>query len=159
MVDLGMRVGDVARLSLDDIDWREGTIRVSNHKRARPYRLPLPKRLGQALADYLTTARPTSPCRRLFLSRAHHPRAPEATVAGLKEAVKRIWKRSGIGHRFSGTHILRHSVATRMKQLGVSLKSIADVLGHHSLQTTALYAQIDLPALRRVAQTWPEARS
>jgi site-specific recombinase XerD len=69
------------------------------------------------------------------------------------------WRRAGLGERFSGTHILRHSVATRMKQEGVSLKLIADVLGHQAVQTTTLYAQVDLPALRRVAQPWPEVRS
>jgi site-specific recombinase XerD len=73
--------------------------------------------------------------------------------------VARAWKSAGLDKRFSGTHILRHTVATRMKQEGVSLKFIGDVLGHHSLQTTTLYAQVDLPALRTVAQPWPEEQS
>jgi integrase/recombinase XerD len=73
--------------------------------------------------------------------------------------VGRAWERAGFDKRFSGTHILRHTVATRMKQEGVSLKFIADVLGHHSVQTTTLYAQVDLPALRTVAQPWPEEQS
>ena len=60
--------------------------------------------------------------------------------------------------RFSGTHVLRHSLATRMRQQGISLKFIADVLGHDSIQTTTLYAQVDLPALRAVAQPWPEVQ-
>jgi len=58
--------------------------------------------------------------------------------------VRRAWQRAGLETRFSGTHILRHSLATRMKQEGVSLKFIADVLGHDSVQTTTLYAQVDL---------------
>ena len=58
MAELGLRVGDVARLKLEDIDWREGTIRVPNHKRGRPYQLPLPRRLGQAIADYLAKGVP-----------------------------------------------------------------------------------------------------
>jgi integrase len=155
MIDLGMRVGDVARLSLDDIDWRAGTMAVANHKRGRPYRLPLPKRLGQALADYLANARPSSERREVFLCHAQ-PRGLPTTVHALKTAVRSAWKRAGLYDRFSGTHILRHTVATRMKQQGVALKSIADVLGHHSLQTTTLYAQVDLPALRSTAQPWPE---
>jgi site-specific recombinase XerD len=158
MMDLGLRVGDVARLSLDDIDWREGTIRVANHKRARPYRLPLPQRLGQALADYLTSGRPSSQQREVFLCHTH-PCGTPATVAALKRMVRIAWTRAGLDKRFTGTHVLRHSVATRMKQEGVSLKSIADVLGHHSVQTTTLYAQVDLPALRTVAQPWPEVQS
>jgi site-specific recombinase XerD len=158
MTDLGLRVGDVARLSLDDIDWREGTVRVPNHKRGRPYRLPLPRRLGQALADYLVKGRPSSQRREVFLCHAH-PRGTPVTAGALKRAVQRVWQRSGLDKRFSGTHVLRHSVATRMKQEGVSLKFIADVLGHDSVQTTTLYAQVDLPVLRKVAQPWPEEQS
>jgi integrase/recombinase XerD len=157
MIDLGLRVGDVARLSLDDINWHEGTIRVPNHKRARPYWLPLPNRLGRALANYLTKGRPASQRREIFLFHAH-PRGIPVNAAALKTMVQRAWQRAGLDQRFSGTHILRHSLATRMKQEGVSLKFIADVLGHHSLQTTTLYAQVDLPALRTVAQPWPEGQ-
>ncbi len=158
MIELGMRVGDVARLSLDDIDWREGTVRVPNHKRARPYQLPLPQRLGEALTDYLAHGRPASQRREIFLCHAH-PRGMATTVAALKQMVQRTWQKTGLEQHFSGTHILRHSVATRLKQEGVSLKFIADVLGHHSVQTTALYAQVDLPTLRTVAQPWPEVQS
>jgi len=155
MIDLGMRVGDVARLSLDDIDWRAGTVSVANHKRGRPYRLPLPKRLGQALADYLTEGRPPSEHREIFV-RHFPPHGFPIATSVLKLAVRGAWQRAGLYDRFSGTHILRHSAATRMKQEGISLKSIADVLGHHSLQTTTLYTQVDLPALRSIAQPWPE---
>jgi integrase len=158
MAELGLRVGDVARLKLEDIDWREGTIRVSNHKRGRPYQLPLPRRLGQAIADYLAKGRPSSLRREVFLRHAH-PRGTVATPGALKREVRRAWQRAGLETRFSGTHILRHSVATRMKQEGVSLKFIADVLGHDSVQTTTLYAQVDLPVLRTVAQPWPEVQS
>lgn len=158
MAELGLRVGDVARLKLEDIDWREGTIRVPNHKRGRPYQLPLPGRLGQAIADYLADGRPTSPRREVFLRHAH-PRGTTVTTGALKREVRRAWQRAGLDTRFSGTHVLRHSVATRMKQEGVSLKFIADVLGHASVQTTTLYAQVDLPVLRTVAQPWPEVQS
>ena len=155
MSELGLRVGDVARLSLDDIDWCEGTVRVPNHKRGRSYQLPLPQRLGQALADYLAKGRPSSQRREIFL-RHTRPHGTPVTVGGLKAEMNRIWQRAGLDKRFSGTHVLRHTVATRMKQAGVSLKFIADVLGHDSIQTTTLYAQVDLPALRAVAQPWPE---
>lgn len=157
MTDMGMRVGDVARLSLDDIDWHEGSVRLNNHKQGRPYRLPLPRRLGQALADYLAKGRPTSSQRELFLRHAQ-PHGLPVTVDALKAAVSRYWMQAGLRGRFSGTHVLRHSAATRMKQKGLPLKSIADVLGHRSLQSTTLYAQVDLPALRRTAQPWPEDR-
>ena len=154
MCDLGMRVGDVARLSLDDIDWKKGLLRVANHKKKSPYWLPMPKRLGKALVDYLADGRPSSQSREIFLRHARPVGIPAATHS-LKTAIRRIWDCSGMHDRFSGTHILRHSAATRMKQNGVTLKSIADVMGHLALQTTTLYAQVDLPALRKVAQPWP----
>jgi len=157
MCDLGMRLGDVARLSLDDIDWREGSVKVANHKAGQPYRLPLPKRVGQALADYLATGRPSSSQRQVFLCHSH-PYGSPVTAGALKAVVRAAWKRCGRQERPLGTHILRHSAATRMKQKGIPLKTIADVLGHRSLRTTALYAQVDLPALRKVAQPWPEGQ-
>jgi len=154
LADLGIRVGDVARLTLDDIDWRAGTVRVANHKQRCPYWLPLPERPGHALSDYLRHGRPASRSRAVFLQRAKPEWVP-ATVHALKSSVRHAWESAGLAERFNGTHILRHTAATRMKQEGVPLKSIADVLGHSSVQTTALYAQVDLPALRRVAQPWP----
>jgi len=158
MIHLGIRVGDVARLSLDDIDWREGTVQVANHKPDRPYRLPLPQRLGKALADYLVKARPVSQQREIFLSH-RAPRGIPATTASLKGVMRYAWRCAGLNEKFSGTHVLRHSAATRMRQKGVSMKSIADVLGHKSVQTTKVYAQVNLPGLRAVAQPWPEVRS
>jgi len=157
MIHLGIRVGDVARLSLDDIDWREGTVQVANHKPDRPYRLPLPRRLGVAIADYLIKGRPPAQRREVFLCH-DHPRGTPATAGALQSVMRHAWRRAGFGETFSGTHILRHSTAARMRQKGADIKSIADVLGHQSISTTALYAQVDLPALRAVAQPWPEVR-
>ena len=144
--DLGMRVGDVARLSLDDIDWRQGTVRIANYKQGRSFQLPLPKRVGKALAEYLANGRPESTSRAVFVQHAR-PVGMPITAHALKTEIRRVWERSGLHETFSGTHILRHSAATRMKQEGIPLKSIADVLGHTSLQTTVLYAQVDAPAL------------
>jgi len=158
MIHFGLRVGDVPRLSLDDIDWREGAVLIANHKPGRPYQMPLPRRLGKALVAYLAKGRPPSPRREIFLCHTH-PRGAPVTAKALQYAVQCAWCRAGLGEKFSGTHILRHSAATRMRQKGVGMKTIADVLGHRSLQTTRLYAQVDLPALRAVAQPWPEVRS
>jgi len=154
LADLGIRVGDVAHLELDDVDWRAGTIRVANVKRRRPYQLPLPNRLGEALADYLRHGRPISTSRAFFLQRAK-PEWVQVTAHALKASVRRTWNLAGLGGRYNGTHILRRTAATNMRQAGAPLKSIADVLGHDSLQVVGLYAQVDLPALRGVAQPWP----
>jgi len=158
MVHLGLRASDVVRLSLDDIDWREGTVRVANHKPDWPDQLPLPRQLGKALADYLVKGRPTSSRREIFLCHRTH-RGEPLTIVGLRGVMRKAWWCAGLNKKFGGTHILRHSAATRMRQKGADIKSIADVLGHHSITTTALYAQIDLPVLRAVAQPWPEVRT
>lgn len=92
MIDLGVRVGDVARLSLDHIDWRSGTVQVANHKTGTPYQMPLPRRLGKALADYLVKGRPPSLRREVFLCHTH-PRGVPITARGLKGMMCRVWDR------------------------------------------------------------------
>ncbi len=72
-----------------------------------------------------------------------------------ERVLQRAYIRQGLYPRFSGAHVLRHTAATRMRRQGVPLKAMADVLGHRHIQTTTLYAQVDLPALRAVAQAWP----
>ena len=109
MSDLGIRIGDVARLSLDDINWRAGLMRVANNKTKKPYQLPIPKRLGDALVEYVTNGRPESKFRNIFL-RHLRPIGVPATECSLRIAINREWKRAGLSDRFSGTHILRHSV-------------------------------------------------
>jgi site-specific recombinase XerD len=65
------------------------------------------------------------------------------------------YARAGLDLRLTGTHVLRHTSATRLLRVGVSMKEIADVLGHRSLDTSAIYAKVDLPALTAVALPWP----
>ena len=68
------------------------------------------------------------------------------------------YARSGLDPRVTGTHVLRHTAATRLLRAGVSMKEIADVLRHRSLDTSAIYAKVDLSTLTTVALPWPEAR-
>ncbi len=101
LYDLGMRIGDVARLSLDDIDWQQGTIRIANHKQNRPYHLPLPQRVGDGLAEYLIHGRPSSPSRAVFV-RHMTPMGLPIMAHALKRAINRIWERSPLHGVFSG---------------------------------------------------------
>jgi len=155
MADLGIRVGDVAILTLDDIKWRKGEIRVPNSKEGMPLWLPLPKALGEALADYVRHGRPKSSSRIIFL-RHIAPRGEPRCTSMIRNAFRRALKRAGLHGKYSGTHTLRHSLATHLRRSKASVKDMADVLGHSALQSTTIYAQIDLPALRAVAQPWPE---
>jgi site-specific recombinase XerD len=150
LLRLGLRRSEVAGLCLDDIDWRAGELIVRG-KGGREDRLPLPADVGEALAGYLRRGRPRGGHREVFL-RARAPYGPIAsgTVAS---SVRRACRRAGIAE--VGSHRLRHTVACGMVAAGVPLVEIAQVLRHHSLQTTAVYARVDLDRLRLVAAPWP----
>lgn len=156
LVDLAMRVGDVANLKLEDIDWREGTIKVHAGKTGTPFIMPLPRRVGDAIVDYIKHARQGTRHRYLFLK--HKLKGNDdspASAETLKASIRRLWTASGLSDRFSGTHILRHSTATVLRKKGIPLKIIADFLGHHSIEITKKYAQVDIDSLRQVVQPWP----
>lgn len=155
---LAMRADDVAHITLDDIDWRSGTIFINKHKGAKEFKLPLSSRIGKALVDYIKYGRPVSSRREIFLRHGPRTTGAPATARDLAREIQKIWMKSGLSEKYSGTHIFRHSTAATMRSQGISLKVIADVLGHDSIETTALYAQLDIPALRQVAQPWPGKR-
>src|SRR5215472_14569683 len=146
LLRLGLRAGEVARLRLDDIDWRAGEL-VVRGKGAREDRLPLPAEVGQAIACYLRRGRPASGRREMFLQ-ARAPFGPRA--AGTVSSTVRRARVPEVGARR-----LRHTVACEMVAAGVPLADIAQVLRHHSLQTTALYGRVDLGRLRALAAPWP----
>lgn len=150
LLRLGLRRGEVARLMLDDIDWRAGEL-VIHGKGGREDRLPLPGDVGQAIAAYLQRGRPVSERREVFL-RARAPYAPIAsgTVAS---TVRRACRRAGIPE--VGSHRLRHTTATEMVKAGVPIVRVSQVLRHRSLQSTAIYARVDIEQLRLVAAPWP----
>jgi len=154
--DLGMRIGDVTRITFDDIDWRNGTIRIGNHKASIPFYLPLPKRVGEAIVAYIKDGRPVSNSRQIFLNHASHSGGAPANADILKAQIRMQWKIAGLFDKFSGTHIFRRSTATRLMKKGIPLKEIADFLGHQTIESTILYTQVDLPALRQVVQPWPQ---
>ena len=121
-------------------------------KGARLDRLPMPAEVGQAIASYLRHGRPRSDRRDVFL-RARAPFGPIATGT-VSSTVRRACRRAGVPE--IGAHRLRHTVACEMVSAGVPLVEIAQVLRHHSLQTTAGYARVDLDRLRLLAAPWPE---
>lgn len=147
---LGLRIGEVAALALDDVDWRHGEI-VIRGKGHRQERLPLPVDAGQALAGYLSRGRPALANRRLFL----RVLAPwdGLSPTGIATVVWRACDRAGLPR--VGAHRLRHSAATQMLRAGAGLPEVAQVLRHTSLATTAIYAKVDRAALRSLAQPWP----
>jgi site-specific recombinase XerD len=148
---LALRAGEVAGLCLEDIDWRAGTLRLAQTKGRRERQLPLPAAVGRVLAQYLRWGRPQTPIRSLFVS---HPAGKPLSAESVSRVASQSLKKAGLAGK--GAHLLRRTVASHLVQQGVSLKAVADLLGHRSLDTTRVYAQVNLPMLREVMQPWPK---
>lgn len=152
LVDLGLRCHEVAALQLDDINWYQGVVDLHHNKNRQEAQLPLPDITGRAIVDYLRNGRPTTTSRSIFVFH----RAPlgrgvaNTTVRG---AIRRAFLQANLP--WTGTHILRHTMATKMIQRGVTLKEIADVLRHRNMNTTQIYTKVNLPELQQVAMPWP----
>lgn len=157
MLDLGMRADEVSELCLEDINWREGTVLITRRKTCRSGVLPLANRCGQAIANYLQHDRSSTKERRLFVSHQAPLGRPVGVIA-IYMSILHAFKHAGLKNELkgTGTRILRHTAATRMHQQGATLKEVADVLGHRSIDTTAIYAKVNLPMLEQVALPWPE---
>jgi integrase/recombinase XerD len=146
---LGLRAGEVAALTLDDIDWRVSEILVTG-KGGRREPLPLPADVGQAIADYCWRGRRRASCRGLFL-RTNAPYTA-LSASGISEAVARACARAGL--KRLGPHRLRHAAATAMRRAGAPLLEIGQVLRHRRVASTAHYARDDRDALTAVARPW-----
>jgi len=156
LVDLGLRAQEVARLRLDDIDWRKGVVRIAGTKSRRDDELPLTSAIGAAMAAYIRRGRPKTTAREVFLL-LRAPVGQCVTSRTIADVIIRAAARAGL-ESITGTRILRHSAATRMLRHGASIKEIADVLRHKCLDTTAIYTKVDLPRLAAVALPWPMKR-
>jgi site-specific recombinase XerD len=150
---LGLRSIEVARLELGDIDWRAGEIQVAGKARRRD-RLPLPHDVGQALTAYLRQVRPATSIRAVFLMLKAPIRPIRPDLVG--DVTRWACHRAGLPE--VGPHRLRHALATELLRRGAKLVEISQVLRHRDLATTAIYAKVDLAALRGIAQPWPGAR-
>jgi len=152
---LGLRAKEVTHLTLDDIDWRSGTLRITSSKSRRSSSLPLPEDVGKAIVCYLRNGRPPTEERCLFV--CHRLRIGQPLQSDvIRHIIRRRFKQTGMKVPSGGTHILRHTVATHMVQQGVSIKEVADFLRHRSLDTTTIYTKVNLPMLHEVALPWPK---
>ncbi len=152
---LGLRAGEIIALELEDIRWRAGEILVRSSKRLPQDRLPLVADVGDALATYLRRDRPPHATRRVFLC-TRAPRRGFGNPSTVSAIVRRALARAGLSPALKGAHLFRHSLATRMLRHGASLPEIGMVLRHRAVQTTEIYAKVDLDTLRALAHPWPE---
>ncbi|MBK6638948.1 MAG: tyrosine-type recombinase/integrase [Rhodocyclaceae bacterium] len=155
-LDLGLRSGEIARIGLDDINWRTGTITLRHTKGRREDVLPLPAATGKAIATYLKHERPKTSNRAVFVRHV----APRDVPAGpdlVRKTIRQAFARAGLP--YTRSHLLRHTMANRLLAGGSSLKEVADVLRHRSLNTTMIYAKLDSRKLIEVALPWPGSTS
>ena len=148
---LGLRSQEVCRLCLDDIRWRDSEIRLTRTKGRREHVLPLPKEVGEAISEYLLHGRPQTNIPNVFLKH----KAPLGPISSAGKIVRKHLLRAKITAPSYGAHLLRHSLATRMVNQGAAIKQIADVLGHQSMNTTAIYTKVDTNHLAEVALPFP----
>jgi len=156
LIDLGVRTCEVASIHLADIDWRVSQLTLHVGKTRRQLVFPMCAPLLDAFMDYVLHARPVTTSKTLFV----HHRAPlgrgiKATT--VRAVVRRVFVKAGFTPEQSQVHRLRHAMATRLLTNKVPLKTIADVLGHQSINTTLRYTYVDKTLLATIAMPWPKA--
>jgi site-specific recombinase XerD len=164
----GLRACEIVTLTLDDVEWRSARFRIPQRKTRGSLWLPLTDEVGNALLDYLRHGRPALAIRRqrvpyrggpsptfreVFLR--HRTPAGGLKATAVTEAFQAWSKRSGLTIPFQGVHCLRHSYAVHLLRSGVPLKTIGDVLGHRTLESTAVYLRLAVEDLRDVALALP----
>jgi integrase/recombinase XerD len=155
ILELGLRGHEVANLRLDDINWREQTLQLPRGKTRQSYVLPMTTKFMGSLVKYLRYGRPQTTSRQIFV----YHRAPvgEGIISKtVTETVRRAFVRAKLTSTKSGSHILRKTFATHLLQKGATIKEIADLLRHKSIETTILYTKVNFPQLAQVALPWPE---
>lgn len=150
----GIRACEVVSLTLDDIDWRCGIIRVPQRKTGNQLVLPLTDAAGDVLIEYLKKSRSNLPYRELFL-RIRAPHGPLKPTAVTEIFQLRV-RKSGLDIPHQGPHCLRHSYAVHLLRQGTPVKAIGDLLGHRSAESTCVYLRLDIEDLRTVALPVPQ---
>jgi integrase len=152
----GLRASEVVAISLDDIRWRHGSLRIHQRKTSSPLELPLTNEVSAALVKHLRRTPPPVPHRRVFL----RMRAPIGILkpTAITEAFQALVRGSGLKIPFNGPHCLRHSFAVQLLKNGTPLKTIGDILGHRTAESTSVYLRLATGDLREVSLPVPDQR-
>jgi integrase/recombinase XerD len=144
----GLRAGEVVAITLDDLCWRQGRLRIHQRKTSSPLELPLTNEVSNALVKHLKRTPPPPPYRRIFL----RMRAPIGALkrTAIKGAFRSLVRKSRLQVPTQGPHCLRHSLAVYLLKLGTPLKAIGDILGHRSAVSTSTYLRLATGDLREV---------
>jgi len=157
IIELGLRSGEVAGLRLDDINWHDKTLSLSHSKSRQPSIFPMTVLVIKSLIDYLKYGRPKTSSRQVFLCN----NAPIGGISStaISKLIRRACIRAELSPISTGAHLLRRTFATRLLQNGATIKEIADVLRHRSINTTTIYTNVNFSSLLQVALPWPEKLS
>jgi site-specific recombinase XerD len=153
LIRLGLRAGDIVQLRHADIDWEQGALQLTGKGRRQSV-LPLPQDVGDAILKYVEHWRPEVRDEHVFL-RVNAPFVPLASTSAVSSLVNRAARRARLSASRVGAHVLRHTAVTLMLRQGVSLQAIGRVLRHQSIDTTFLYAKVDVEMLSEIAPPWP----
>jgi integrase/recombinase XerD len=151
----GLRASEIVAISLEDIHWRQRILRIHQRKTSSPLELPLTNEVLFALVKHLKRT-PPAPYRRVFL----RMRAPMGVLkpTAVTEAFQALVRKSGLGISYQGPHCLRHSYALHLLKNGTPLKTIGDILGHRTAESTSMYLRLATGDLREVALAVPGGR-
>ena len=149
----GLRASEVVVMTLDDIHWREGSLRIQQPKTSSSLELPLTNEVAAAIVKHLKRTPPQAPHRRMFL-RMHAPIGVLKPTA-ISEAFCSMVRKSGLSIPYHGPHCLRHSLAVQLLNNGTPLKTIGDILGHRTAESTSTYLRLATGDLREVALAVP----
>jgi integrase/recombinase XerD len=149
----GLRASEIVALKLDDIDWRTNVLKIFQRKTETPLILPLTNAVGNSILDYLRKGRPSVSYREIFVKH----RAPNGVL--MRTVIRGIFqhwsRRSGLSIPFQGAHCLRHSYAIHLLRQGTRLKTIGDILGHRTFESTCVYLRLNVEDLRTVPLSLP----
>jgi integrase/recombinase XerD len=149
LVTYGLRAHEIARLTLDDVDWKRERLQILARKAGHATVYPLAGVVAEAIIDYLKHGRPKSEDRHLFF-RIYAPQAP-ITAAAVSSGVALYLHKAGIQVRRAGSHTLRHTCVQRLIDAEFPLKTIGDYVGHRSPESTRIYSKVAIASLREVA--------
>jgi site-specific recombinase XerD len=151
----GLGAAEVLQLRFEDIDWTGERLHITRRKTKVPIDLPLLPGVARALGEYVRRGRP-KPVRSpfVFLS-MKKPFAPFGQTGVLRHRVREAAKRAGIEAPILGTHLFRHSHATRQLEIGTAMKTLGDILGHRDPETTSIYTRAAVRHLRLLALPIP----
>jgi integrase/recombinase XerD len=155
MACYGMRAGELLGLRLDDINWKEETIRLTRPKNNTITYLPLLPAVAQSLAIYIREARPKHTSERQIFISTLAPYCSLKQAGSICYLLKKYAASAGIQNHFLGSHVLRHSHASRQIESAVPAKIVADILGHTDPKSVSTYTRVAIKRLRAIALPVP----